>query len=211
MPELEAVWSCIHELHLPPAERGDPLKYNRRVSTDAGFWRALRWWYSALTSDRGEIRRVVHADAPVVQQWSDASSAGWGYSRLWPRQPANEQRWSRGDWLGDDGGRHSTWKELKTVLYALEEALREYPVALRGALVVHFTDCMPAALALGRGTSKSAAFKPILADIRALLTRAGIEAILPWHVSGTVCIAHGCDGLSRSAFLGVFDPDNPAD
>merc|ERR1712185_180457 len=76
MPELEAVWSCIHELHLPPAERGDPLKYNRRVSTDAGFWRALRWWHSALTSDRGEIRRVVHADAPVVQQWSDASAAG---------------------------------------------------------------------------------------------------------------------------------------
>ena len=84
-------------------------------------------------------------------------------------------------------------------------------MALRGALVVHYMDCMPAALALGRGTSKSAAFKPILADIRALLTRAGVEAILPWHVSGTVCIAHGCDGLSRSAFLGVFDPDNPAD
>ena len=90
--------------------------------------------------------------------------------------------------------RSSNWKELRTILLALERHSSSY--ALHGRLVFYFTDNMVSYHILRSGSSSSPSLHGLIRDIKLLELRleCRLEVV---HVPGDVMIWQGTDGLSR--------------
>ena len=192
---LRNVYDSMHaNATLPPS---DPDFYYSMTTVSQEAWEDLGWWTQALKTDVCAQARARDATTLSIN-WGDGSGTGTGGTNQWidAKGPVAQLDMWMGVWTDQvhHFDRSSNWKELRTILLALER--HSSSNALRGRLVFYFTDNMVSYHILRSGSSTSPALHSLIRDIKLLELNMGcrLEVV---HVPGDVMICQGTDGLSR--------------
>ena len=108
----------------------------------------------------------------------------------------------------------SNWRELRTILYTLQQAHKKQVAtghrALDGTVLYAFTDNAVSASSINKGTSKSPALMRLVRGLREFEALLGCHVVSVW-ISGKAIIEQGTDDLSRGVHdKGALAPDAPA-
>ena len=200
---LREFYNAIHVLSLHESLRPNH-DYTCSVPLPNGFWVDFDFYKSILAKHTGT--RLLRGDwVSITRLWTDASSAGTGYTYLGndeAGQPLTELQIMAGVWPRHLQLQTSNWRELRTILAALERAHDQQEATgnrvLDGTVVYGFTDNAVSASVVNRGTSSSPALMRLVRGIRAYESLLGCHVIAVW-VPGTEIIRQGTDGLSRQS------------
>jgi hypothetical protein len=200
---LRAFYDALHALGLAPDARPG-TDYNAQVPLPDGFWLDFDHYKRVLAQHTG--RRVLRGDwLTIARAWTDASSAGTGVSVLHNDEhgrPLTQLQFLAGVWPEHLALNSSNWRELRTILYTLQQAkdLQDVSGARRldGTVLYVFTDNAVSASAINRGTSTSPSLLRLIKGLREYETLLGCHVVAVW-IPGTAIIAQGTDGLSRGA------------
>ena len=200
---LRAFYDALHALDLAPADRPG-TNYATQVPLPNGFWADFDHYKRILAAHTG--RRVLRGDwLTIARAWTDASKAGTGVSVLHNDEqgrPLTQLQFLAGVWPKHLALNSSNWRELRTILYALQQSKDMQDVSgqrrLDGTVLYVFTDNAVSAAAVNRGTSTSPSLLRLVKGLREYETLLGCHVVAVW-VPGTAIIAQGTDGLSRGA------------
>ena len=211
---LRTFYDALHGLDLEPSERPG-TNYNAKVPLPNGFWQDFDSYKRILREHTG--RRVLRGDwLSIVRAWTDASSAGAGVSILHNDEqgrPLTQLQFLAGVWPRHLALNSSNWRELRTILFTLQQAHDVQELTgerrLDGTVLYVFTDNAVSAAAINRGTSSSPSLLRLVKGLREYETNLGCHVVAVW-VPGTAIIDQGTDGLSRGAVdEGAFAADSP--
>jgi hypothetical protein len=126
----------------------------------------------------------------VVYGFGDASGKGFGstFSR------GSNISYCIGTWGDDESSESSNWREFTNVVESLEAEAEGGHLA--NTAVYFFTDNSTVETALYRGSSKSKKLLELVIRMKFLEVKNSLQLFVS-HVSGTIMIAKGGDGVSR--------------
>ena len=179
---LREFYNAIHVLSLHESLRPNH-DYTCSVPLPNGFWVDFDFYKSILAKHTGT--RLLRGDwVSITRLWTDASSAGTGYTYLGnddAGRPLTELQIMAGVWPRHLQLQTSNWRELRTILAALERAHDQQEATgervLDGTVVYGFTDNAVSASVVNRGTSSSPALLRLVRGIRGLR----VPARVPRH------------------------------
>ena len=212
---LRGFYDALHAMsldeHLRPGN-----DYSCAVPLPGGFWVDFDYYKRLLLSHTGT--RVLRGDwVTLARQWTDASSSGTGYMHLGRDErglPLTELQVMAGVWPRHLQMQSSNWRELRTILYTLQQAHKKQEAtghrALDGTVLYAFTDNAVSASSINKGTSKSPALMRLVRGLREFEALLGCHVVSVW-ISGKAIIEQGTDDLSRGVHdKGALAPDAPA-
>ena len=192
---LRNVYNSMHaDATLPPS---DPDFFYSTTALSPDGWKDLEWWHESLQLDICATARSRDACTLSVN-WGDGSGTGTGGTSQWydATGPVPEMSMWMGVWTKEvhHFDRSSNWKELRTILLALERQATS--TSLQGRLVFYFTDNMVSYHIMRSGSSSSPTLHDLVREIKLLELKIGcrLEVV---HVPGDIMISQGTDGLSR--------------
>jgi hypothetical protein len=189
---LRKVYDEVHSLE---GVWGENIYYTPITLSDECM-KDLWWWHAFLEANPGNTSRTG-CSSSLLGTWGDGSGTGTGGTIEEQRVPELEA------WMGTWHPRvhhfSSNWKELRTLLWTLQQIARSGR-SRRGMTIFYFTDNMTTYCVVQNGSSNSPKLHKLVRAIKLLEVLLGcrIEVI---HVPGVLMVDEGTDGLSRGLWL----------
>lgn len=171
---------------------------NTRVKLTPEVREDLIWWDTFLRVGGGCHARSDRS-ATLIPSWGDGSGTGTGGTLGLPDCPL--QMWM-GQWSPTVCTFSSNWKELKTLLLALQH-LWGCKCRVQGATIFYFTDNMTTCWIAASGSSRSPGLHSLIEEIRSLELELGCS-LQVIHVPGVAMMQQGTDGLSRGVWATIL-------
>ncbi|MGH7974467.1 MAG: hypothetical protein ACREBR_02980 [bacterium] len=155
----------------------------------------MEWWHHALHYGF-ERRSQTHDSGTLAIAWGDGSGTGTkGTFELISSSTGsatNLEMWM-GTWNTHVHSQSSNWRELRTLLGALERERHHVPSRVAGRRFFYFTDNQVTYDLIRRTSSRSPGLQTLLLDIKGLELEldCALEVI---HVPGRAMIRQGTDG-----------------
>jgi hypothetical protein len=107
-----------------------------------------------------------------------------------------------GTWAPHVKHHNSNWKELRTLLWTLEQVLKNKYLRIQGGTVFYFTDNSSVYYIVKGGSSKNIELHTLAQAIQIIEIELGCR-LEPVHVPGVLMIDEGTDGLSCGLWLAL--------
>jgi hypothetical protein len=184
------------------------MAWDLRATISDAVLDELRHWSSVLptaadherplwTLRPAQVLELYKAGSPIVSVYmeTDASLDGWGCLLRHHSQGSWREHRTSVPWLG-----HQPAVQVQCEAEALHQALLTFLGTVRGAVVLHVTDCKPTLHLPERGSAVSSQLQRTARDIWLLCSTHSIFLYSAW-VPGTDLIQTGTDGLSREELV----------
>jgi hypothetical protein len=191
---LRKLYNKVHELE---DLRGKEMYYTE-IYLSKECLEDLQWWIKYLTENPGNSSKAGAAGS-LTATWGDGSGTGTGGTEEAREKEGEIDTWM-GTWAPHVRHHDSNWKELRTLLWTLERAVRKRESQIRGGTLFYFTDNSSVYFIVKGGSSRNADLHALARKIKMIEIdlRCRLE---PIHVPGVLMIDEGTDGLSRGMWL----------
>jgi hypothetical protein len=191
---LRKLYDKVHELE---DLRGKEMYYTEILLSEECI-EDLQWWLKFLSVNPGNPSKAGAAES-LTATWGDGSGTGTGGTEEAGMQEGAIDTWM-GTWAPHVQHHDSNWKELRTMLWTLERALRKRDPRIIGGTLFYFTDNSSVYYIVKGGSSRSAELHKLARKIK--MIEIDLQCRLePIHVPGVLMIYEGTDGLSRGMWL----------
>ena len=190
--------SLYNDLHHTSSLYGKALYYSM-VNLSEETLQDLEWWRLSLTRNVKNYSRTAHMQNLCIN-WGDGSGTGTGGTSEFADTKGTEVEAFMGVWKAHVHNFDSNWRELRTLLYALEFVISKHPEKLENVTLFYFTDNLVTYYVVHNGCSTSGRLHELIRRIKRLEVAYHFR-LEPVHVPGTLMIQQGADGLSRGIGL----------
>ena len=190
--------SLYDDLHHTSSLYGKALYYSM-VSLSNTTLQDLEWWRLTLSNNVRCYSRTAHMQNLCIN-WGDGSGTGTGGTCEFSNSETGNIEAFMGVWNAHVHKFDSNWRELRTLLYALEFVISNHPEKLKEVTLFYFTDNLVTYYVVHNGCSTSERLHDLIRKIK-ILEISHQFRLEPVHVPGTLMILQGADGLSRGISL----------
>jgi hypothetical protein len=198
------VRDVYHELHGLTDLYGKALFYTQ-VRLSQHVIDDLGWWKELLLVNPGNKSRTATFGTLVVT-WGDGSGTGTGGTlervKIGKTDPLPTVETWMGAWSPQVFHFDSNWKELRTILWTLEQRCYRRPDRhiYWGTTLFYFTDNQVSYFVVQGGSSSSPELHKLVREIKILEVKLGCR-LKALHVPGDLMILVGPDDLSRGMWM----------
>jgi hypothetical protein len=157
---LRKLYDKVHELE---EIRGKEMYYTEIWLSEECI-EDLQWWLKYLRDNPGNPSKAGAAGS-LTATWGDGSGTGTGGTEEARAQEGAIDIWM-GTWAPHVRHHDSNWKELRTMLWTLERALRKRDARIRGGTLFYFTDNSSVYFIVKGGSSRSTELHKLVRKIK---------------------------------------------